>query len=156
VIGMIQLRAAVRDVFRTQLADVPESQVDAARKRLNAVYDGFVKEFGPVNSRENGKAFFGDPDAPLLSSLEDYDREKNTAKKRTIFTQRTIERYKPVEKVDRPSEALAVSLAESGRIDWMRMQELTGRLPEEMQDKLSSEGLIFRNPDGQRWETADS
>ncbi len=153
--GMMGVRDAVRSVFRTQLQDAPKAAINSARTVLNRQYDAFVKKHGPLNSPENIKAFFGDPDAPLLSSLEDYNRETNTGKKRPVFNQRTIEKYKPVEKVEKPSEALAVSLAESGRVDWMRMQELTGNTPREMQQELSEQGLLFRNPEGQHWETAD-
>jgi N12 class adenine-specific DNA methylase len=151
--GMMGVRDAVREVFRTQLTDASDEAVDAARKALNTLYDGFVKKHGPLNSPDNIKAFFGDPDAPLLASLEDYVREDRTSKKRQIFTQRTIEKYKPLEKVENSSDALAVSLAEVGRLDWMRMQELTGKTPEQMQQELA--GVIYRNPEGHRWETAD-
>ena len=42
----------------------PEDQIVAARRRLNAVYDAFVLRFGPLSTRENLKAFAGDPDQP--------------------------------------------------------------------------------------------
>src|SRR5581483_2579887 len=126
--GMLKVRDAVRDVFRTQIEDRPDEEVIAAREKLNQAYDAFVKsavrkgkgiaKAGPLNSPENIKAFAGDPDAPLLASLEDYDPATGTAKKRDIFTKRTLQRYVPVTKVDKASEALAVALTELGRIDW--------------------------------------
>jgi len=68
--GMLAVRDAVRLVFQTQLDDAPEQSITEARKLLGDTYDSFVARYGPVSSRENVKAFAGDPDQPLLLSLE--------------------------------------------------------------------------------------
>jgi hypothetical protein len=39
--GMLSVRDAVREVFRTQLFDAPDEQIAAARRRLNHAYDSF-------------------------------------------------------------------------------------------------------------------
>ena len=124
---MLGVRDAIRRVFQTQLDDAPEDQIVEARRRLNTVYDAFARRFGPVSSRDNVKAFAGDPDQPLLLSLENYDPETNRAAKTAIFERRTLERYRPVEHVETAAEALAVSLNETGEIDWQRMEQVTGR-----------------------------
>ena len=64
-----------------------------------------------------------------------------------------MERYKPVEQAETASEALAVSLNETGDLDWPRMAQLTSRSPVQLQRELGS--LIYRNPEGGLWETAD-
>jgi N12 class adenine-specific DNA methylase len=46
------------------------------------------------------RAFAGDPDQPLLQSLEDYDPETKRAQKTAVFERRTLERYRPVERVE--------------------------------------------------------
>ena len=114
--GMLAVRDAVRLVFQTQLEDAPEKRITEARQALGAVYDSFVARYGPVSSRENVKAFAGDPDHPLLLSLENYDPDLKTATKTAIFEQRTLERYRPVEHVETAAEALAVSLNETAEI----------------------------------------
>ena len=80
-------------------------------------------------------------------------RKRGKAKKSAIFSQRTLERYRPIEKVEAASEALLVSLNETGEINWPRMQQLTGREPSALQDELGN--LTYRNPEGGHWETAD-
>jgi N12 class adenine-specific DNA methylase len=55
--------------------------------------------------------------------------------------------------VETAAEALAVSLNETGGIDWERMASLTGTDVKEMQAEL--EGQVYRNPEG-GWETADA
>ena len=151
--GMLQVRDAVREVFRTQLADVSDESIVKARRHLNQTYDFFVSRFGPLNARENVKAFGRDPDHPLLLSLEEFNPETKRAAKTAIFERRTLERYRPVERVETASEALLVSLNETGQISWPRMESLTGRSAPELQDELGS--LVYRNPEGGVWETAD-
>ncbi len=63
---LIYVRDAARDCLRTQVEDRPESEVEAARFRLNQDYDYFVGQFGPVSHSANVRAFAGDPDLPLL------------------------------------------------------------------------------------------
>ena len=144
--GMLAVRDAVRLVFNTQLQDAPEEEIVRARKLLGDMYGSFVKRYGPLSSRENIRAFAGDPDLPLLLSLENYDAETKRATSTAIFERRTLERYRPVEHVETAAEALAVSLNETGEINWPRMAELTGHSPGHMQRELGS--LIYRNPEG--------
>src|ERR1019366_5899589 len=125
--GMLQVRDAVRDVFRTQLADAEDKTIVEARRHLNRTYDFFTSRFGPLNAKENVKAFAGDPDHPLRLSLEEFNPETKRATKTAIFERRTLERYRPVERVETASEALLVSLTETGQISWPRMESLTGR-----------------------------
>ncbi len=80
--GMLQVRDAVREVFRTQLADADDRNIVEARHHLNRTYDFFVSRFGPLNARENVKAFAGDPDQPLLLSLEEFNPETKRAQPR--------------------------------------------------------------------------
>ena len=58
-----------------------------------------------------------------------------------------------VERVETASEALLVSLNETGQINWPRMEALTGKPASDLQDELGS--LAYRNPEGGAWETAD-
>ncbi|MGI8966419.1 MAG: hypothetical protein ACR2H1_10090, partial [Limisphaerales bacterium] len=102
---LIPVRDAVRDCLRSQMDGSAEEHVVETRQRLNQAYDRFVGRFGPVNLRANQRAFDGDPDLPLLLSLENYNDETKRATKATIFTERTIHHRQPVESVSTPTEA---------------------------------------------------
>jgi N12 class adenine-specific DNA methylase len=151
--GMMLVRDAVRRVFKTQLEDAPEHDIVEARRFLNRAYDSFVYRHGPLSSRENIRAFAGDPDQPLLLSLEIYNAETKRALKAPIFERRTLERYQPVQHVGTAPEALAISLNETGGIHWPRMIALTGRSEKQLERELGD--MVYRNPDGGQWETAD-
>jgi hypothetical protein len=60
--GMMAVRDAVRLVFKTQLDDAPEHRITDARNLLNEIYDNFVRKYGPLSTKENLRAFAGDPD----------------------------------------------------------------------------------------------
>lgn len=70
-----------------------------------------------------------------------------------MFTRRTIRAHEAVTSVDTASEALALSISEKACVDMAYMAQLTGK----DEDALASDlrGVIFRNPENKRWETAD-
>lgn len=150
---LIPVRDAVRSCLRSQADGSDEQQVVEARQELNHVYGMFVGRFGPINLRTNQRAFDGDPDLPLLLSLEHYNEETKRATKATIFTERTIHHRKPVETVAEPKEALLVSLNEQGRVDLDHMAGLLNKPAEEFLPDLK--GIIFLNPQTNQWETDD-
>ncbi|MGB9153376.1 MAG: hypothetical protein WCD70_09860, partial [Alphaproteobacteria bacterium] len=152
--GMMKLRDHVRAVFQTQLTDSTDEAITQARHGLNYAYDRYVAEYGCLSSEKNRYAFRGDPDSPLLLSLEqNYDEATGKANKVAIFSRRTLDRYRPVEHVETAAEALAVSLNELGRLDWQRMEAVTGRSVKALRHELGT--LVYENPETSQWETAD-
>ena len=151
--GMIKVREAVREVLGTQLDGRGDDEVADARRQLNFAYDQFVSRFGAINESANRRAFRGDPDAPLLCSLEEYDDDTRRATKAAIFTERTIQQPQPARAAESPRDALVLSLNGTGRVDLARMEALLSRAPEQFLPELK--GLVFRNPETREWETGD-
>jgi N12 class adenine-specific DNA methylase len=151
--GMIQVRDAVRQCLRTQLEDADEDDIKLARTQLNQAYDRFVARNGPVSDRVNALAFRGDPDLPLLFSLENYDSETNKAVKAAIFRERTIQKQKSITSAESPKEAVIISLNEKGRVDLQHMASLLARPAEDFLPELK--GILFFNPQSREWETED-
>lgn len=151
--NLIPVRDAVRDCLRSQMDGSTDEHVVETRQRLNQAYDRFVGRFGPVNLRANQRAFDGDPDLPLLLSLENYNNETKRATKATIFHERTIHHRRPVESVATPKEALLVTLNEHGCVDLDHMAGLLNKPVAEFLPDLK--GVIFLNPQTNQWETDD-
>lgn len=151
--GLIRIRDAVRECLRTQMDGSDEATMNLARDRLNETYDHFVWRYGAISERANEKAFKGDPDLPLLLSLENYNEETKKATKTAVFHERTIHRHVPVESADSPKAALVVTLNEKGRVDLEHISFLLRKSPEDFLPEL--QGAILLNPQTNEWETED-
>ena len=152
--GMIELRNCVNDVINLQTEEYPDENIKNAQKKLNRVYDDFVKKYGIINSRGNRLAFEADSSYYLLCSLEILDGDGNFVRKSDMFTKRTIKAYKEITSVDTANEALIVSLSEKAKIDLEYMSKLTGKTQEEIVKEL--EGIIFKVPmEDNKYVTAD-
>jgi N12 class adenine-specific DNA methylase/adenine-specific DNA methylase len=151
--GMVRLRGLARECLRSQVEGHSEDAVVHARSSLNQHYDIFVQQFGAISQSANVRAFAGDPDLPLLLSLENYDDDTDVATKTAIFRERTIQAPTPVKAVASASEALVVSLNEKGRVDLGHMTQLLGKQAESFLPEL--QGAIFLNPTTKTWEAED-
>ena len=146
VTGMVELRQIVNELIDQQLNDYPDEDIQATQAKLNAAYDAFTAKYGLLNDRKNGRLFEQDSSYYLLCSLENLDEQGQLKSKAAMFTKRTIRPERTVTSVDTPSEALAVSIGEHGRVDLPYMAELLG-IPGEY-DRITTElsGVIFKDP----------
>ena len=161
VTGMVELRQIVNDLIDQQLNDYPDEDIKATQERLNAAYDAFTAKYGLLNDRKNGWLFEQDSSYYLLCSLENLDENKNLKSKADMFTKRTIRPERVVTSVDTPSEALAVSIGEHGKVDLPYMAELLGTPGNYERITTELSGVIFKDPAADAddpeagWQTAD-
>ena len=146
VTGMVELRQIVNDLIQQQLEDYPDADIKATQERLNAAYDAFTAKYGLLNDRRNGRLFEQDSSYYLLCSLENLDEQGQLKSKAAMFTKRTIRPERTVTSVDTPSEALAVSIGEHGKVDLPYMAELLGTPGEYGRITTELSGVIFKDP----------
>ena len=146
VTGMVELRQIVNDLIQQQLEDYPDADIEATQERLNAAYDAFAAKYGLLNDRKNGRLFEQDSSYYLLCSLENLDEQGQLKSKAAMFTKRTIRPERTVTSVDTPSEALAVSIGERGKVDLPYMAELLGTPGEYGRITTELSGAIFKDP----------
>ena len=153
--GLIQIRDCVRKLIEYQTEDYPEEMIRTEQENLNRLYDAFSQKYGLINSRGNYLAFASDESYFLLCSLEVLDDEGNFKRKADMFTKRTIKPHREVTSVETASEALALSIGEKALVDLPYMEQLTGKLQEELVQEL--QGVIFRIPASEpaKYVTAD-
>ena len=161
VTGMVELRQIINDLIQQQLEDYPDADIKATQERLNAAYDAFAAKYGLLNDRKNGRLFEQDSSYYLLCSLENLDEQGQLKSKAAMFTKRTIRPERTVTSVDTPSEALAVSIGEHGKVDLPYMAELLGTPGEYGRITTELSGVIFKDPVADAddpeagWQTAD-
>ena len=146
VTGMVELRQIVNDLIQQQLEDYPDEDIKATQERLNAAYDAFTAKYSLLNDRKNGRLFEQDSSYYLLCSLENLDEQGQLKSKAAMFTKRTIRPERTVTSVDTPSEALAVSIGEHGKVDLPYMAELLGTPGEYGRITTELSGVIFKDP----------
>ena len=161
VTGMVELRQIVNQLIQEQLDDYPDENIKATQAKLNTAYDAFTAKYGLLNDRKNGRLFEDDSSYYLLCSLENLDENKQLKSKADMFTKRTIRPEHTVTSVDTPSEALAVSIGEHGRVDLPYMAELLGSPGDYERITTELQGVIFKDPSADAdepeagWQTAD-
>ena len=153
-ISMIGIRDAARNLIEAQRDGCDDEQLHALQADLTQNYDTFVKEFGNIHKRGNKLAFRKDAGYPLLLALEKLDDEQNVIGKTAIFSKRTISPHMVATHADTPEDALGLSLAERGKIDFAYMSALLGGMPQE-QITTALRQQIFLDPQTQEWQPAD-
>ena len=161
VTGMVELRQIVNELIDQQLNDFPDEDIKASQAKLNAAYDAFTAKYGLINDKKNARLFDDDSSYYLLCSLENLDENRQLKSKADMFTKRTIRPEHIVTSVDTPSEALAVSIGEHGKVDLPYMAELLGTPGEYGRITSELSGVIFKDPAADPtdpeagWQTAD-
>ena len=146
VTGMVELRQIVNELIDQQLNDYPDADIKATQEKLNTAYDAFSAKYGLLNDRKNGRLFEQDSSYYLLCSLENLDEQGQLKSKAAMFTKRTIRPERTITSVDTPTEALAVSIGERGRVDLPYMAELLGTPGEYGRITSELSGVIFKDP----------
>ena len=156
------MRSTVRGLIAAEMADDADG-MKALRATLNEQYDTYRDTHGLINDPSTLRVFDDDPDFPLLASLEHgytpgiglaaaktmgIKPVKSTAKKGPIFTQRVVAARQAVQRVDSPADALAVSMAERGKLDTAYIGQLLGMEPAQVLQELSTgeKPLLFLDP----------
>lgn len=151
--GIIEVRNKLREVLRSDLEGLDSS---ALRKELNSVYDAFVKEHGYLWDTANRRAFKDDPDFPLMLSIELFDEDEGTAQKADIFKFKTISKWALATEADNLTEALAISLNKSGRIDVDHIVSLTGMTKDAIESQFVEDDIAYVDPaKGDTWVMKD-
>lgn len=150
--AFIDLRDTVRELLRIQAEDKLENEIKAVQNKLSTQYDDFYKKYGLLHSRKNRSVLRDDCSYNLLLTLEkEIDKDKLIAKS-DIFTKRTVRPSKPIEHVDTALEALAISMAETAKVDLAYMSKLTDMSQELLISELKGE--IFLVPHTEEYQSA--
>ena len=161
IVALTAMRRTLRALLAAELSG--DRAMERLRKLLNRQYDAYTAKHGLLNDQVTTRVFDDDPDFPLLASLEHNYRPgmgpgaakrqgikpfRASAEKAPIFSRRVVQTREKVRRVETPADALAVSIAERGRIDSAYIGELLGKEPEAVLSELAGgeKPLLFRDP----------
>ena len=155
--GLIELRDNIRELLDLQINNSDGSldeDIADSRENLNRRYDEFTAKYGNVSDSKNARAMKGDDGYSLVNALEIKDNEGNVTGKADIFTKNTIKPKEIIEHVESAEEALLLSVAECGKVDFDYMTSLCGMDKDTLISELK--GQIYRLPvEGEKYVTAD-
>jgi N12 class adenine-specific DNA methylase len=161
---------ALRDIARALLAaeaasaeDTP--QIGQLQAELGRCYDSYLAAYGPLNRfslRRTGRTgpaagepvmarvrppqggFAGDPFAPLVYALEQFDPAGQRAAKAAIFRERVIAPRAPRLGAGTPADALAICLDTRGEARLDEIARLLGTTEDDARRQLGT--LVFDDP----------
>ncbi len=143
--GMIALREELHHILDIQIQGCSDETLQAEQRKLNALYDRFVRQYGNLNGQTNTRLFKDDGDSALLFACEDVNEETQVITKSDIFYKRTIRPYTVPTNTDDCFEALQISKNERGWVDISYIEELTGKSYDTVITELGN--AVFRDPD---------
>jgi N12 class adenine-specific DNA methylase len=168
--ALLRLRDAVTGMLDAEAASRENTpELDALRRDLNRRYDDYVRGYGTVNRfswRPTGRTdpdtggeklarirppqggFRGDPFAPLVQALEEFDPVSQTAAKAAIFTTRVIAPRNPRLGADNGADALAICLDVLGEARLDAIARLLGTDEDSARRELGT--LVFDDPETER------
>ncbi len=168
LIGIRDARRALVALMRSETAT--DEEIKKSQRAMKKVYDAFTKEYGPLNAPTNKRMFDKDPDAAAVRALEVLKPTATEVKNKKgdtvlrirfdvvgladIFTKRTINAPREIQKADTAEDALLASLGSRAAIDWAYMARITGRTAGALQKELKAAGKLFEQPDGS-WAIAE-
>lgn len=162
-IEMLRAMLPIRDAMKKQLIletqGATDGMIELNRKSLNKAYDAFTKKHGKLHGAKAAKIAMMMPDGALALAAENNVGTKDSAHfiKSDIMERRVAMPPQLAEKAEDASEAIAITLAESGKIDLERVASLLGTDVVGAERALS-EGenpRAFFDPELNRWEPAD-
>lgn len=149
IIGLCNVKNALREVFDIQLRDGSDEELKVAQNKLSNAYDEFTKKYGYINDNVNARVFDDDPDYYLLTSIEnkiskDEEDDKPKYEKGDVFTKRTIRKSKKIISAENAEQALRYSLNNRGCVDFEYIKTLYPKEDNEIIEELDN--LIYQDP----------
>src|SRR5262249_9594038 len=141
---LLEIYVAAKEVIRSQLHDCSDEELAAKQRELSGLYDRFRMRYGYID-RNLKKLEPHSPVVPFLRALE-VQTGKNSYRRATLFSERTISPARRRADIYEPKEALLVSLNDRGRVDPDYIAELCRRPFAEVLPAL--DGLVFETNGG--------
>lgn len=152
----VELRETVNQLVDGEVSD--GEGIEDLRRKLNDLYDGFVKNFGPL-SRNLKLRFLKESDMEW-GSVFGLEEEKQTfeedgkegyrkayfIQKAEIFSKRVSFPFTEPTEASSLEDAIHISGAYRGRLDLDYVASLLGITEEAAKEKILNEGLGFENP----------
>ena len=149
-LDVICVRDAYFELFQKEL--VTNQVAPGLRSRLNASYNSFLLDYGPLNTAKNKIRILND-EAFGFITLSSVERKEGAAYVPSDILKGYLAATAGDLTTDNVNEALAYSLNKNGMVDIAYIAALTQKEEQEIIHELGES--IYYNPEPGIWETAD-
>ena len=146
IMKMVTLKESLKKAIQHYYSDQP-LEVQQELERMNELYDSFIGEYGYLNEKKNWRLIHKDPDATLLCSLENWNPKTRTATKADVFKGISFARKAHVTSVEKPADAVVLSLSRFGYLNVPYMESVAGTDREQLMSQLVEQGMVYVEPE---------
>jgi N12 class adenine-specific DNA methylase/ribosomal protein S18 acetylase RimI-like enzyme len=167
---MVQLRDLLKEQITRETENATEADIEANRAQLAQAYAAFTKAHGYINEPANAALVANMPDGALVQALEfgyrpaisaaRAARAKEKARPASaepapILSKRVIVPYEAPTAASSTADALAITLAEQGKVDLERIGALVGKSAADIAADMAAmeHPLLFKDPESGQWQT---
>lgn len=151
----LKVKNAISSLISMENSTVADSDIEAARRNLNLVYDTHVSTHGPISRRFSNRHthLYSDPEFPLTAALENEKQSTDKKGKKTYrYDKATIMRQRVVRPITEPTkaadlaEAVQMSMAWRGSLQPDYMSSLLSGDLDALMRQVQKSDDIFQDP----------
>lgn len=146
------LKAAVEELLTEQAKGISDEGFNALLKKLNKVYDDFVKKYGYLNRNVSLSFLRNDVQWASMAALENVretidrnGKKKVEVTKTDVFSKRVVG-VQPTPKADNAKDGVILSVQQYGNVRPDRIAEWLGKPQDEVEKEIIASRLAFRDP----------
>ncbi len=156
----IDLREAAKNLFARELdARAGNDEIEACRRTLWRLYDGYARAYGRVN--KSSRHFLSDPESSIPAALENEVTQKYRSRLKSgkhvdrlrqvyvpadILSRRVLYPSSPPERAESVADAATISRSWRGTLDLHYMARLLAKSPNDVREEVIAKGLGFEDP----------
>lgn len=154
------IKDALKEVLDYQVANESDEGLKPLLKKLNDVYDSFVKKYGQLNKNVAISFLRNDVDFATIAAIEDFNETETIDGKRKIETEKTdvfsrrMVGYKTEPTPKTSKEGVIVSMNKFGHIDLEYIASKIGLPVEDVRKEIIESKLGYEDPQTGRIEVS--
>ena len=146
------IKQAIADLLQAQTNDISDAELKPYLRKLNSVYDDFVRKYGSLNRNTSLSFLRNDVQWASIAAIEkvketvDVNGKKKVEVSKTDLFNKRVVGVQAVLKAENAKDGVILSMQQFGTIQPDKIAEWLGKPTEEVEAEILDTRLGFRNP----------
>ena len=146
------IKQAIADLLQAQTKDISDAELKPYLRKLNSVYDDFVRKYGSLNRNTSLSFLRNDVQWASIAAIEkvkesvDVNGKKKVEVSKTDLFNKRVVGVQAVLKAENAKDGVILSMQQFGTIQPDKIAEWLGKPTEEVETEILNTRLGFRNP----------